>query len=229
MPHIPAMGLRSWIWTKLGMPELRAEQRRRLRAWEREQANDWDLIESDPLSVQVKAAIDLLDDNPLEAFPRLLGLAQNGSVWSTVLVGWCFGSGTGVDENWEQAEHWYRLAYEAGSEHGLLRYAEYLDWRGDTDSLQKVYEAGWEKGLTPAVFRLIRMRLKPTMTLADRLAWKPALEWAAETGHPGARFLLAKYLSRGWFGVRGIPRGIKLIGGMIAAVFRGDEDRPIPV
>lgn len=67
------------------------------------------------------------------------------------------------------------------------------------------------------------------MTLADRLAWKPALEWAAEAGHPGARFLLAKYLSRGWFGARGVPRGIKLVASMLAAIVRGDEDRPMPI
>jgi TPR repeat protein len=144
--------------------------------------------------------------------------------------GWCFGSGTGVAKCAEQAEHWYRLAYEAGSQHGLLRYALYLEWRDESAKAQKVYETGWDLGLTPAVFRLTQARLKPsTMTLAERLAWKPGLEWAAAAGHPGARFLLAKYLFRGVFGIRGIPLGLKLTWGLFAAILRGDENRAIGV
>lgn len=221
------MGLKSWVHAKLGTEDILIEHAQRLWKWEDNQTNDGALNEADPLWPEVSTASDLLHNNPEEAFPLLLELAGKGSVWSMILVAWCYGGGSGVDKSYEEAEHWYRSAYEAGSDLALLRYADYLNWRGDHDTLQTVYEAGWARGFVPAVYRLIRMRLKPTLTLEDRLSWKPSLEWAAAAGHPGARHLLAKYLFRGWFGLRGVPLGLKLLGGNLKAILRGDENRPI--
>jgi TPR repeat protein len=221
------MGLNTWLRSKLGMAEFRAEQAQLLKKWEYDQVNDWGLLDADPHGDEAKAAARLIDEAPKEAFGRLLDFASRGSLYSMNYVGWCYAVGTGVTKDWDQAQAWYCRAFEGGSDRGLLEYGAYLVSKDRNDEAEKVYESGWQRGFTPAVYRLIRLRLRPNLTPAERLAWKPSLEWAAEAGHPAARHMLNKYLFRGWFGARGIPRGLKLIYAHIAAILRGDDDRPI--
>ncbi|WP_394761983.1 hypothetical protein [Phenylobacterium sp.] len=221
------MGFMSWLHSKIGMGEFAAEQRERLTKWEYAQANDWGIFDADPFKDELMSAIRLHDASPEEGFVRLLDFANRGSLYSTHYVAWSYGVGAGVPKDKDQAQAWYRRAYEGGSDRGLLGYGAYLVSRGQNDEAEKVYETGWRRGFVPAVYRLIRLRLRPTLPLAERLAWKPSLEWAVEAGHPAARYMLGKYLFRGWFGVPGIPRGLKLVSSNLAAIFRGDEDRPI--
>src|SRR5262249_8389701 len=161
-----------------------AEQARLLRTWEYAQIDDWTLLDADPHKDEAKAAAYLLDDAPEDGFARLLGLANEGSLYSMNFVAWCYAVGTGVTKDWDEAEGWYRRAHEGGSDRALLEYGAYLVSRGRTDEAEKVYESGWRRGFVPAVYRLIRMRLKSTLPFAERLAWKPSLEWAAAAGHP---------------------------------------------
>lgn len=223
------MGLKSWLHSKLQMDEFAAREREALRAWEYAQTNDWAVFDGDPFKDELMEAIRLYAASPDKGFVRLLDFAERGSLYSTNYVAWSYASGEGVLRDVDQAQAWYRRAYEGGSDRGLLDYGQYLVATGYTDEAEKVYEAGWQRSLIPAVYRLIRLRLRPTLPLVDRLSWKPSLEWAARAGHPAARYLLSKYLCRGWFGLRGIPLGMKLICAHLAAALRGDEDRPIVV
>lgn len=224
---ISTMGLMSRLRSKLGMAEFAAEQRKLLNKWEYAQANDWAIFDADPFKDELMPAIRLNDASPEEGFVQLLDFANRGSLYSTNYVAWSYAVGTGVQKDWDQAQAWYRRAYEGGSDRGLLEYGAYLASSGRNDEAEKVYEAGWQRGFVPAVYRLIRLRLRPTLPLAERLAWKPSLEWAADAGHPAARYMLSKYLFRGWFGLPGVPRGLRLVSAHLAAILRGDEDRPI--
>lgn len=221
------MGLKSWLRSKLGMAEWEAEEAGRLRTWEFAQANDWELLDADPLAEEVKAAFRLSDASPDAEFERLRDLAEKGSPFSMKHVAWRLAVGSGVGQDRDAAQAWFRRAFEAGSDRALLEYGAALASRGQIAEAEKVYEAGWRRGFVPAVYRLIRLRLTPSLPAQDRLAWKAALEWAAEAGHPGARHLLAKYLLRGRFGVRGVPRGVRLACAQLAAIARNDPDRPV--
>lgn len=221
------MRLMSWLRSTLDTSEVAAGQREALQAWEYAQTNDEAVFDADPFKDGLMEAIGLQAVSPEEGFLQLLSFAERGSLYSANYVAWSYASGTGVRQNEEQALAWYRRAYEGGSERGLLDYGQCLMATGRTDEAETVYEAGWERSLVPAVYRLIRLRLRPTLPLADRLSWKPSLEWAAQSGHPAARFLLSKYLLRGWFGLGLVPEGVRLVCRHIAAIFRGDEDRPI--
>lgn len=213
-----------WLQSKLGLAQFRAEQAELLTKWEFAQANDWDVLDADPFKDELKAA---LATSPEEGFARLLDFANRGSVYSINHVAWRFAVGSGAPKDLDQAEAWYRRAYEGGSDRGMLEYGAYLVSQGRAGEAEKVYEAGWQRGFVPAVYRLIRIRLRPTLPLAERLAWRPSLEWAAGAGHPAARYMLSKYLFRGWFGLRGIPKGVRLICAHLSAVLRGDEDQPL--
>ena len=221
------MGFKSWLYSKLGIAEFKAEQRQLLKKWEYAQVNDWALLDADPFRDELKAAARLIDEVPEDSFARLLEFANAGSLYGMNYVAWCYAVGTGVTKDWDRAQAWYRRAYEGGSDRGLLEYGAYLISKGNNGEAEQVYEAGWQRGFVPAVFRLICMRLRPTLPLAERLAWKPSLEWAAGVGHPAARYMLTKYLVRGWFGIHEIPRGVKLVYASLAAILRGDEDRLI--
>ena len=221
------MGLKSWLRSKLGMAEFEAEQTKRLKAWEYAQINDWDLLEADPFKDEARDAARLIETSPEAAFDRLLALAKQGSLYSMNFVAWCLVVGTGATEDVDEAMAWYQRAYEGGSDRALLEFGAFLVWKGQTVEAEQVYEAGWQRAFVPAVYRLIRMRLKPSLPLRTRLTWKPSLEWAAAAGHPAARHLLSRYLLRGWFGVLGIPRGVGLAYAHVTGVLRDDEDLPI--
>ena len=221
------MGLKSWLSSKLGMTEFREDQAKRLKTWEYSQINDWDLLDADPHKEDAQAAARLVDVSPEEGFARLLDIANRGSLYGMNHIAWCYWAGTGITKDIGQAEAWWRRAYEDGSDRGLLEYGALLVREGREEEAAKVYDAGWQRGFAPAVYRLVRMRLRPTLSLSERLTWKPSLQWAADAGHPAARYLLSKYLFRGWFGIGGIPQGARLVCEHIAAIFRDDDNRPI--
>jgi hypothetical protein len=179
-----ARWLSRWLASRFGCAEVRAQEAELLRKWEFAQANDFELVEADPFKDEMQAAFDLADTSPAEGFARLLDLANRGSIHSMHKVGWCYATGSGVTEDKDRAGAWYRRAFESGSDRGLLEYGAYLVWRDRIEEATKVYEAGWERGFVPAIYRLIRLHLRPTLPLEDRLAWMPSLEWAARRWSP---------------------------------------------
>jgi TPR repeat protein len=212
----------NWLGSQLGVAEFMAEQASLLKEWEFAQANDWEVLEADPFKDELKASFE---GTPEEEFAHLLHFANLGSVHCMNRVAWRYAVGKGVTEDLDQAQAWYGRAYEGGSDRGLLEYGEYLVWRDRIEEAAKVYEAGWQRDFVPAVYRLIRLRLRSTLPLKQRLAWRSSLEWAAAAGHPAARYLLSKYLLRGWFGVGGIPRGLEIFCAHLAGVWRGNDSQ----
>lgn len=89
-------------------------------AWMDTQINKMALWEQEADQERILHADSLRETDPVQSFEEYFALAEQGSVWSMVPVGIDFEFGRGVPQNLQQAEAWYRRAYERGSDYGLL-------------------------------------------------------------------------------------------------------------
>jgi TPR repeat protein len=185
-------------------------------AWDDAQANDQALFDSDPYKDELNEITD-----PHEAFQRALSLAERGSVAAMIGVGTGYLYGRLVKADTGLGEDWYRRAAEHGSRYAQLRLGKALGARGDFDGCEQVFTIGADQNWAPAQFWLAWYRLRRSRTRATYLEVQPLLEKASAQGSPAARWLLGKRMSRGTFGIRHIPRGIRMM------LELGDELAPV--
>jgi TPR repeat protein len=204
----------NWLGVKIGFgsgPATIAKVWALDETWTYGQVNDWVILDADPDKDRAREATALIASDPERAFPLVIALAQQGSIWSMIQTAWCYHKGLGVEANASDSESWYQRAYEAGSDRALLDYARILAARGDVALLAAVYGAGAARNWTPAALRLARLRLRQSTTRETLLEARPVLERAAEQGSPGAQFLLARNMGSGRFGLREVIRGHRLM------------------
>jgi len=201
---------RSWLARKLDLPPPEFQEKF-LRDWDYAQIDDWRLFKADPNEEEVKEAITLFDAAPEEAFHALLGLAALGSVWSMLWVAWCYHGGKGVPSDAALSEEWYQRAFQAGSQRGLLEYGRLKATHRDFDACEAVFSVGAENGWAPAQYWLACARVWKSRTPATLRRVRPLLESAIAGGSPAAKWFLGFYMSRGWFGLRAIPAGFRLV------------------
>jgi len=185
-------------------------------AWDEAQANDQALFGSDPY----KDELDEITD-PQDAFRRTLSLAEQGSVLAMIGVGTGYLYGRLVEADTGLGEDWYRRAAERGSRYAQLRLGKALGARGDFDGCERVFAIGTDQDWAPAQFWLAWYRLRRSQSRATYREVQPLLEKAAAQGSPAARWLLGKRMTRGAFGIRHIPRGIRMM------LELGDELAPV--
>jgi len=144
------------------------------------------------------------------ALPKLTALAERGSVWSMLLVGWAYNAGAGVTADLAQAERWYRLAFEGGAQQAQLRLGWTYEQRSDVAGCEEVYGVGAADGWAPAMYHLAMIKFRQPRTPARLEAARILLEQASAQGDLGAQWVLAGLLWRGRFGLRQIPSGVRL-------------------
>ena len=179
-------------------------------SWTDAQTNETVIWEREADQERIHFAHSLLSDDPTQSLQEYLALAEQGSLWSLVRVAAAFASGTGTPVDPAQAEKWYRRSYEGGSDVGLLRLGHhYLRSRQYTKA-EEVFRTGTERGLAPAMSRLAWTYSKSAHWSQKREEALTLLERGAAAGDLYARLFLARTMTRGWFGLRRIPRGIRL-------------------
>jgi hypothetical protein len=177
--------------------------------WEYDQMNDAAIQAADLDIEKVSEALALLTPDPERASELLTDLAQEGSVRSMVNLGACYLHGLGTPVSLPDAEHWYRRAYEAGSDRGLLGYAWFLQHRGAFDEELAVYAAGVKRGWPPAIGRYAYRMLRRARTVHERVEVLPLLGQAADLGSPTVQLVLCQFMLRGRFGLRYLPEGVR--------------------
>jgi len=130
-------------------------------------------------------------------------------------VAWCYHHGEGVASDRAESEAWFRRAFERGSQRGLLESGRNQVYRGDYDAAEAIFGVGTANGWAPAEGWLALARLRKPRTRATLKAVRPILDSAVAKGDPRAKVLLGACLARGWFGLRGIPSGIRLLWSFI--------------
>src|SRR5665213_2289406 len=114
---------------------------KRFSDWDYQQADDLDAAKWDaPDAAEAIEAAGVLETDPVQAFERLLTLAERGSILSMDHVAHCYYSGKyGVVRDVARAEYWYRRGYEAGSRRALLNYGRALAMRKEYDLRKAAY------------------------------------------------------------------------------------------
>ena len=180
-------------------------------AWLDAQTNNVALMEREVDPAAIYQAHDLSETDPAESFRQYLALAENGSVWSMVPVGLRFENGEGTARDLAQAEKWYLSAHEAGSDYGLIRLGDLYQKSGQYEKAQAVFRAGVDRGFVPAMFRLAWSYSKSPDWPQRRDEALTLLERGSAAGDLCARRCLAAGMMHGWFGLRRIPDGIRLM------------------
>jgi hypothetical protein len=180
-------------------------------AWLEAQTNSVAIMEREADPALIYQAHDLLETDPAESFRQYLALAESGSVWSMAIVGYRFESGIGTARDLAQAETWYLRAYRAGSDHGLLWLGYLYQESKRHQKAQDVFRTGVERGLTPAMVRLASSYWNSADQPQRRDEALALLERGSAAGDLFARRFLGSVMTRGSFGLRRIPAGIRLL------------------
>ena len=180
-------------------------------AWLDAQKNSVAIMEREVDPALVYRAHDLLETDPAESFRQYHALAENGSVWSMAAVGQMFALGTGTARDLLQAEKWYLSAYRAGSDSGLMLLGDLYQESGRYQKAQEVFRAGVDRGFAPAMLYLASTYRNSPDWPQRREESLALLERGAAAGDLFARRYLAGGMTRGWFGLRHIPNGVRLL------------------
>jgi TPR repeat protein len=183
---------------------------KKLFAWLGAQTNSVAMIEREADLAPIYRARDLAESDPAESFRQFLALAERGSVWSMVSVASLFERGTGTEPDLAQAEKWYLRAYEAGSDYGLIRLGHLYQRLQQYEKAQGVFRTGVVRGFVPAMLRLASSYWNSPDWRQRRDEILALLEAGSAAGDLSARRSLASAMARGWFGLRRIPKGIRL-------------------
>ena len=187
-------------------------------AWEWVHSNDYELWEREPDTDRLKQADALGVSDPAAAFEIYRDLAEQGSIRAMHQVAWQYGFGKGklVAPDYDLAADWYIKAISAGSWMATRYYAQFLAMHRHFAHCEAVLQDGVTNEWVPAFFWLAWYRHEQSRSRKTYREIEPLLGHAAQHGHPFARLLLARLMSTGKFGLRKIPRGIRLYREQIA-------------
>jgi TPR repeat protein len=205
-----------------------ASVRQKLHSWRYAQTNDQTVYQHDPELDVLQCAETLAKDDPEAALLQLCALAERGSVWRMLLVGWAYQTGKGVAADHTQAEHWYRIAFEGGCQRAQLYLGHIYTKRREFDRCEKVYDVGANDHWAPAMYHLAWTKLRQPKTPQRLEEARILLEQAAALGDLGAQMDLAHFLMRGRYGMRRIPGGFLLaFDAARKAVAFVEQDAPV--
>jgi hypothetical protein len=184
--------------------------------WDESYAADWEPAEGDEIRERWALAKSLLDEDPAAALAIYHELAERGSPFAMLWAGFLHETGRGTKPDAAAAEEFYRGALCAGSWKATLGYARMLFKRGAHDKWPSTLQDGVDNGFIPAFFWLAWYQYERSPTSRTARQMRRVLEAADRAGHPGAELLLARWTAAGKFGLREIPRGLR----MLRAIFR---------
>jgi len=173
--------------------------------------HDKDVLDRDPDRDALCEAEKLNRSDPEAAVPLLRALADRGSAWSAMLLGYAYQRGLGVVADPAAAERWYRHAIEGGCRQAQLRLGLIYESRGDLAAAENVYVVGVAERWAPAMWNLARLRLQQAQTPAELEEVRGLLEQAAARDDLAAQMHLSRLLVSGRFGWWRIPRGLRLL------------------
>jgi len=219
---MPDCILRKWICGNVASDwdSLQSKIDEKTESWERLHSNYSELWAIEPEPDRIEEANGIASLKRKEAFAIYLDLANQGSIIGMLMAGWYyeFGSSSAETPDYDLAAHWYIRAINQRSWLATLAYARLSAKKGQYEDCEAVLADGVRKGWAPAYFWLAWYRHKQSPGRQAYGEIQRLLQYAAEQGHPGAKFQLARRMGRGKFGIRQIPHGIRLFGREVNAL-----------
>jgi TPR repeat protein len=150
---------------------------------------------------RLRYAYDLMQHDSRKALAELQALSDLGSVMARAYLGAMYENGTGIEVDIIQAEKWYRLALDSGSNQALLSLGRlYFDKR-DYRRAEDVFRVGITKNFLPAMYWLAKVYRREAHTAARFQEACALLEKASVMGHVYAKRDLSFLLMSGRCGI----------------------------
>jgi len=167
----------------------------------------------EPDLAALRHAIDVSMSSPLEGEVLLRALVEKGSVHSMVHLGYLYShrAQEAGGPDLPKAEHWYRLAGDAGSRVAMFHLGRLYLKLQDVDKARAAFEVGARNGHAPCIFHLGRiyrdgLGVEPQIEKARAL-----FENATNLDHIYAKRALGRLLLSGYFGLLQRFRGLSLV------------------
>lgn len=176
---------------------------------------DWD---KEPDLAALQHAIDVTLVDPSEGEVLLRALVEKGSAHAMLHLGYLYDIRLkdGGDPDLCEAEHWYRMACEAGSpEAAFYLGCLYLKTKNN-DQAREAFEIGARRGYAPCLFYLGRIYRDGWGVEAQCDRAREMFERAASLDHLYAKRALGRMLLSGRFGFWGRFKGLRLV--LVAAI-----------
>ena len=179
--------------------------------WDYQQADLQPGSEDDDLRDRLTQAHALFAVDAGSGFEAFHELANERSPHAINMMGELYLRGLGVPQDRQEAERWFRWASELGWRRGVLNYGRALVRRRDLDAAEAVFAASAKDDWAPASYWLAWVQLRRSWGRKALARARPLLERALEQGSPAARLLLGGLLIMGRYGLREVPRGLRLM------------------
>lgn len=172
-------------------------------------------FENEPDVARLSVAYALMETDPAQAVKELQLLAERGSSYSMLYLGWAYQKGTGASVDAKQAERWFHRAVENGSKLAIYYLGHFYLQQQEYSKAHEVFVMGVSKQYAPAIYCLGQMYLDGTGVSKQPDKARALLEQATALGHVFAKRSLAKLLMSGQFGLFSILRGCSLFLGAL--------------
>lgn len=168
---------------------------------------------------EVRIANELFDQGKFEAaFQKYLPEAIAGSVTAQIMIGWMYHSGSGVNQNLEEAERWYKKAAETNSPEGQFYLGTLYRSKGKYLQAIEWLEKAADQKYAPALYRLGKMYDNGEGANKNHDKAYGYFEEAAKMGHVFAQREVAVKMIKGHHGVLNILKGFFMF---VKLVFAG--------
>lgn len=172
-------------------------------------------LENEPDVTRLNEAYALLETDPARAVRELQSLAEQGSLYGMLYLGWAYQKGTGTAADAKQAEVWLRRAFEKGSKLAIYYLGHFYLQQQEYSKAHEVFAVGASMQYAPAIYCLGQMYVDGTGVSKQPDKARALLEQATALGHVFAKRSLAKLLISGQFGFFSILRGCSLFLGAL--------------
>jgi len=157
----------------------------------------------------------LSESDPVRAIEGHRSLAEKGSSQAMLRLAWAYQKGIGVPADWDQAEYWYRRAFDAGPDRDkrLVTYyfGSFYLARKDFPKANEWFSVGAAMAFGPSINCLGRM-YRDGLGVERRVdRARELFEQAAALGNLIARRNLVRLFMSGRLGLPGIFHGIRLL------------------
>jgi TPR repeat protein len=167
---------------------------------------------------RLQEAYALLSTSPSRGVAELEEMAKGGSVLSMLYLANHYHRGAHADL--EQAERWYRQAYERNAMNSFSGLGAICFSQARYREAEEIFMNGTLRGDGVSMYWLAEMYRRKFVCRRDKFDVKELLERSMSLGQIRAKNRLAVLLLRGTYGLKNVPRGVGLYFSSIIDGFR---------
>lgn len=170
--------------------------------------NDW---LSEPNQKRINDAVSLFEENPSSGLGRIVSLANEGSIWCKLYLGWLYETGQFIEKDLQEARRWHLLAAESGLAQAQFLSSKFLLRNNEKDLARVLCERAALQDDTQAIGLLGRMHYFGCGGVKDLRTAEELLQRAYARDNIPAQILLGRLYMTNSLNPLTVARGIWMI------------------